>query len=369
MTDQNVISSQPGIDEVDTVSAPKETREIVTPYAFKVSDELLGQPLATPLRRAIAQAIDLILVAMLSTANAFILAVLVSLTFFKAGNNLAHRARRARTRKILRLLGACMLFFVTFLVVEAYNDINRGPEASIKEASSIAKPLLNGLSIVAWRACKGDFECQKNVAKEFGATAAETDADESEVKKVVTGLYGMVDLTNEQEATLTQLYMEAFRNAKASEKKVPETAHESVPKSVVTLSGEPVKSDPDSPSVIAWLKGIAQDLGLGFGWAALYYSVFTAWWKGTTPGKRLCGIRVLKLDGSSLTLWESFGRYGGYGAGLATGLLGFIQIFWDPNRQAIQDKISETLVLRQSRELNAITKGKALKENTAGEGI
>jgi len=66
---------------------------------------------------------------------------------------------------------------------------------------------------------------------------------------------------------------------------------------------------------------------------------------GKTPGKRLLNIQVLKLDGSGLSLWESFGRYGGYGAGLATGLLGFVQIYWDPNRQAIQDKISETLVI------------------------
>ena len=57
------------------------------------------------------------------------------------------------------------------------------------------------------------------------------------------------------------------------------------------------------------------------------------------------GIKIIKLDGKALNLWESFGRYGGYGAGLATGLLGFLQIYWDPNRQAIQDKISETLVI------------------------
>ncbi|NMH61115.1 RDD family protein [Alteromonas sp. MYP5] len=106
----------------------------------------------------------------------------------------------------------------------------------------------------------------------------------------------------------------------------------------------------DTYSVIKWVKGIAADLGLGFGWAALYFSVFTAWWGGITPGKKLCGLRVVKLDNSPLTLWESFGRYGGYGAGLATGLLGFLQIYWDPNRQAIQDKISETLVLDVRRQ-------------------
>ena len=44
-------------------------------------------------------------------------------------------------------------------------------------------------------------------------------------------------------------------------------------------------------------------------------------------------------------MWDSFGRYGGYGAGLATGLLGFLQIYWDPNRQAIHDKISSTIVI------------------------
>ena len=43
-----------------------------------------------------------------------------------------------------------------------------------------------------------------------------------------------------------------------------------------------------------------------------------------------------------------FGRYGGYGAGFATGLLGFLQVYWDPNRQAIQDKISATVVIQGS---------------------
>ena len=81
------------------------------------------------------------------------------------------------------------------------------------------------------------------------------------------------------------------------------------------------------------------------------------------------GIRVLKLDGSTLTLWESFGRYGGYGAGLATGLLGFVQVFWDPNRQSIQDKIAETLVLKKSEELKRITASGQSLSGTHGEGI
>lgn len=103
---------------------------------------------------------------------------------------------------------------------------------------------------------------------------------------------------------------------------------------------------PQGASLTDWLKGIIEkDLGFGFGWAALYFTVFTAWWGGQTPGKRMVGISVIKLDGKPISLWDAFGRYGGYGAGFATGLLGFAQIYWDPNRQAIHDKISATVVI------------------------
>ena len=97
------------------------------------------------------------------------------------------------------------------------------------------------------------------------------------------------------------------------------------------------------------MKGLIDDLGLGFGWAAFYFTVFTAWFDGQTLGKKLLRNRVIQLDGTKLSLWDSFGRYGGYGAGFATGLLGFLQIFWDANRQAIQDKISATVVIDLNR--------------------
>lgn len=100
-----------------------------------------------------------------------------------------------------------------------------------------------------------------------------------------------------------------------------------------------------STSVVQWVRGMISDLGISFGWAALYFSVFLAWFNGQTLGKLVFGIRVIRIDGRSLSLWDSFGRYGGYGAGFATGLLGFLQIYWDSNRQAIQDKISETMVI------------------------
>jgi uncharacterized RDD family membrane protein YckC len=97
--------------------------------------------------------------------------------------------------------------------------------------------------------------------------------------------------------------------------------------------------------LLEWL----DDLGIGIGWTGLYFTAFTALWRGQTPGKKLFGIRVLRLDGLPMTLWASFERFGGYAAGLFTGLSGYAQVLWDRNRQAIQDKISETVVIRELR--------------------
>ena len=69
-----------------------------------------------------------------------------------------------------------------------------------------------------------------------------------------------------------------------------------------------------------------------------------SWWKGQTIGKRLLRVRVLRLDGGPITWWVAFERAGGYAAGLATGFLGFLQVFWDANRQMIHDRIVGTVV-------------------------
>lgn len=106
-----------------------------------------------------------------------------------------------------------------------------------------------------------------------------------------------------------------------------------------------VDEDEKKSDLLAWAQSTITDFGVGLGWAALYFSVFTAWFNGQTVGKIIFRIKVVKIDGKEMSLWESFGRYGGYSAGLATGLMGFLQVIWDPNRQAIHDKVSETVVL------------------------
>jgi uncharacterized RDD family membrane protein YckC len=94
-----------------------------------------------------------------------------------------------------------------------------------------------------------------------------------------------------------------------------------------------------------WIRSKLDTLGFGLGWWTMYFAILMPWMKGSTPGKKLLGIRVVRLDGQPLSWWHAFERAGGYAAGLATGLLGFAQVYWDPNRQAIHDKVAGTVVV------------------------
>lgn len=89
-----------------------------------------------------------------------------------------------------------------------------------------------------------------------------------------------------------------------------------------------------------------------------YFTLLTWLTGGRTPGKAMFGIRVIRLDGSKLGLWSSFGRAAGYAASAATAFLGFLESIWHPNRQTIHDRIAGTVVIR--------TGGK--KRGLAGQG-
>jgi uncharacterized RDD family membrane protein YckC len=80
--------------------------------------------------------------------------------------------------------------------------------------------------------------------------------------------------------------------------------------------------------------------------AALYFTFLTWGRRSATIGKWLAGIRVRRLDGRPLTLWESFERFGGYLASVGTFGFGLLDFWRDPNRRLAHDRISNTVVLR-----------------------
>lgn len=111
------------------------------------------------------------------------------------------------------------------------------------------------------------------------------------------------------------------------------------------LEADLEESRSGAAALVSLLGDVWDQLGSAIGLWSIYFTALLTLWRGQTVGKRLMGVRVVRLDGSPIGWWPAFERAGGYVAGLATGLLGFAQVFWDPNRQCIHDKIVGTVVV------------------------
>lgn len=298
-------------DTRQSVALPEasDDKNIVTPYAFGVSDSLLGTPLATPLRRGLAILIDLVLIGVLTSLNSISAAGVAAWLCFKASDKDELRFSKGKTRTFTRGLGYFLLLGFLLSAFERGNEEISAiwvPEALTDTQPQVMPPAQSSSPLQSTH--------QPQITSEGTPPSYSKSELQSQLKKA---------LSESEELT-------------------------------INLSGEDEPNSPDSetegpPSLVNYIQGFLGDLGLSFGFSAMYFTVMTAWYHGQTPGKRVLGIKVIKLDGSSLGLWDAFGRYGGYGAGFATGLLGFAQMYWDNNRQAIQDKISETLVIDMRR--------------------
>ncbi len=79
----------------------------------------------------------------------------------------------------------------------------------------------------------------------------------------------------------------------------------------------------------------------------LYFGLATYLGNGRTPGKRLMKIRTVSLVEDHMSLWHSVERALGYGAATLEFGFGFVQYFIHPFRRTIQDKIGETIVVKE----------------------
>ncbi len=67
---------------------------------------------------------------------------------------------------------------------------------------------------------------------------------------------------------------------------------------------------------------------------------------GQTPGKMMCGLKVVRVNGEPLGYGRAFLRWAGYLPSSLIFGLGFLWIAWDRNKQAWHDKIAGTRVIR-----------------------
>jgi uncharacterized RDD family membrane protein YckC len=87
----------------------------------------------------------------------------------------------------------------------------------------------------------------------------------------------------------------------------------------------------------------------------LYF--WLGWWRGATLGKKLWRVRVVREDGSPLSIFEAGRRVGGYMLASLPVKGGLLPILWDARRQGWHDKIARTVVLNaNAQDANAPSK-------------
>jgi len=324
-----------------------ETKEVITPFAFKIDEALLGLPLASPTRRASAMVIDVMLIFLAAKLSAGLIAFVASVAFYKGTAQKHLPKMNSFWRRILKLTAATLLFISSLYLLSVAIDYFEGDtvtESAITQ-QGIVLSSEEVLAVNTYLQLTSDNEkcgqvCQKN-----------------ELTDLVSQIPKLNDLNELNEDANVYVVRSLLQLMTAEQQSYDGQLLEEIE------SIEPQSSSSTSHSILKWGLGIIEDLGLGFGWAAIYFTLFSLLWKGQTPGKKVCNIRVVALNGEQLGLLDCFGRYGGYGAGFATGLLGFLQVYWDPNRQAIQDKISATVVIKGSlsQPVTPETIGKVIK--------
>jgi len=383
-----------------------DPRIIVTPYAFSVHPELLGRPLATPWQRLGAISLDLVVIFGLSRIGGTTLAVASGiLLLWLAVKKPAKDALGWAFRGFVGCLGFTILGF-TLLAVWGLQQIERlenDPEAQA-ELRNLISTVVDSAGLDLDIAVEGSpdsirlgdlpelvpdlFAIQKaedgtearEIARSMAATAREGGIPLQEIRRSLRFL--MPDdapWSDEADDIVDEVMAELRVGVSGAPPPEENPGTPSRPEAVIsdslaldsiegltrmveTLDEELQDAEAEltqtkdrlmeaeTRTPLDWVKDLINDLGLGFGWAALYLTITHAWWKGRSVGKKIFRTRVVMIDNRPLNLWLSFERAGGYAAGFATGLLGFAQIFWDPNRQAIHDKVSETFVIQDGKD-------------------
>jgi uncharacterized RDD family membrane protein YckC len=81
----------------------------------------------------------------------------------------------------------------------------------------------------------------------------------------------------------------------------------------------------------------------------LYFALCMYFTNGKTIGKWIARVRVVSIYHHRISFWHCVERALGYGASGLEGGLGFLQIFWNPNRMCLHDRIAETIVIRDKK--------------------
>ncbi|MEM7350587.1 MAG: RDD family protein [Acidobacteriota bacterium] len=357
----------------------KDPRHIVTREAFEVAPELLGQSLASPWRRGVALLADLLCVFFLtqlgSVSAALAATIVCSILVFRQP---IERRWLRWTSRALGLVASFGIFLLVLIALEWSNPNpytgmspeqwaefgkamgEQDPEQQAAAMSELIEGMTTGAAAQQMQPMLDSFDLPPEARLELEelfalgqSSGPPTSGDEAVDPEQLAQMLDdyAAALRAGEEATLDELGQRTAEVIAAGPIAQLEKRIERLRMNVRELyveNGE-LREEVENPSFLRAASGVAADLGLTLGWSGVYFSLFLAWGRGRTPGKWLLGLRVRRLDDRPLSLWGAFERFAGYTAGLATGLFGFLQILWDPNRQGIQDKIVGTVVVSEPR--------------------
>ena len=286
--------------------AVKDPQRWITPEPLNVAPALVGAPRGTPVRRAWAMGVDLLVVALLSGASGAWLWLGLGLVLLQLRQR--QRSAPASRRMVVGWVGAALVLLLALQEAQQRFEAWRHPQAVATAAKAEeAAELAEAAEAVRSVDMPASAAVLVSRALEMAASAASVAASAASAASAPA-----VDLAHRV----------ALLEAELAEARKPKTLH--------------LKDK---------LMEFLDDIGAGLGWGIVYFSLLPAWWGGQTVGKKLFGLRIVELTGKPMTVMRSLKRYGGYAAGLATGGLGFLQIVWDPNRQGLHDKAAHTAVI------------------------
>jgi hypothetical protein len=366
---------------------------VITPDSFSLSPAVMGLPLARPSRRLAAMLVDLLLVAILVNLGGILLAIAAAFVAFRLAARLAPKGagRLAGVARVgIRSFGAIVLFIVALNLWDGAGDWVRGWGDNVTVTVGSADGAQAGVSalrmapeLVRLQNASTEEEARRVAPRVVAGLrqAGLSDEDAGEA------LRDMVE--DAEQPWMGAVVNDALKSGAPAGVAALTLRTDSLASSYAAAlaAGDTGRADQVAPllaarlakdtlgrmderiddlgselaqarreldehrneGLVSRLTGFLDEMGIGFGWTGLYFTAFLALWKGQTPGKRLLGLRVVRLNGEPMTLWTGFERFGGYAAGLVTGLLGFAQVYWDRNRQMIHDKIVETVVVREQR--------------------
>jgi len=78
----------------------------------------------------------------------------------------------------------------------------------------------------------------------------------------------------------------------------------------------------------------------------IYFALITYITNGQSIGKKILGIKIVSIYHHRIGIWHCIERSLGYVASTLELLIGFYQVFWNPNRMTLHDRIAETIVIK-----------------------